>query len=357
VGRDPINPLAADLDRVIARTQGVWPELRQARLFVTGGTGFFGCWLLETFVWANRELRLGASAQVLTRDPAAFARKCPHLASDPALAFVAGDVRSFEFSHARCDFILHAATEASSDLVARDPLALFDTIVAGTRQVLDLAAACGARALLLTSSGAIYGKQPPEMRHMPEDYAGGPDPTDPAATYAEGKRAAEQLAVLHSQRHSFAAKIARGFAFVGPYLPLDRHFAVGNFLRDGLRGGPIRVNGDGTPYRSYLYAADLAIWLWTILVRGAPGRAYNVGSEADLTIAELAHAVAKSFAPAPEVLIARPAIPGAPPARYVPSTARAQEELGLGETIGLREALRRTIAWHRHVAVPAETAS
>ena len=337
-----VNPLSQDLDHILSHTEGLWEELRGERIFITGGTGFIGCWLLESFAWANDKLALNASAMVLTRNYQAFQKKAPHLASHPSIKFHIGDVMNFDFPAGEYSHIIHAATSASAKLNNEDPLLMFDTIGEGTRHTLDFAIHCGAKKFLLTSSGAVYGKQPPEMTHIPEDYCGAPDPTDPNSAYGERKRAAELLCALYAKKFGIETKIARCFAFVGPYLPLDIHYAIGNFIRDGLNGGPIVVKGDGEPYRSYLYAADLAIWLWTILFRGAPCCPYNVGSEEEITIAELAHTVAQCFQKPIEVRIAKTPDPGKAAERYVPSTNRAAL-LGLSSTINLNQAISKTL--------------
>jgi nucleoside-diphosphate-sugar epimerase len=343
------NPLVQDLDHVLANTPG-WDELRGQRIFITGGTGFFGCWLLESFIRANEKLELGASALVLTRDANAFGKKAPHLAAHPAIQFWPGDVRSFDFPEGHYSHIIHAAVDARAKLVDDDPILMFDTIVEGTRRTLEFARHCGAKKFLFTSSGAVYGKQPVESMRIPEDYMGAPDPLDSRALYAasgEAKRAAETLCGLYARQHGIETKIARCFSFIGPYLPLNGNFAAGNFIRDGLAGGPIVVSGDGTPYRSYLYAADLAVWLWTILFRGASGRAYNVGAEEPITIGDLARMTAAAFSLSPKVVIMQKAELNKKPERYVPDTKRAREELGLKEWISLPEAIEKTVAWHR----------
>jgi len=341
------NPLASDLDHVLTHTQGIWEDLRGRRLFITGGTGFFGCWLLESFAWANDALGLEAEALVLTRDPDAFAKKHPHLAAHPAIRFHQGDIRAFSFPAGEFSHIIHGATEASAALNRDDPLEMIETITEGTRRALEFARRCGAKRFLMISSGAVYGAQPPGLSHVPEEYVGAPDCTRPGSAYGEGKRLAELFCAVRAEKHGLDISIARCFAFVGPFLPLDTHFAVGNFLRDGLGGGPIQIGGDGTPVRSYLYAADLAVWLWTILLRGRAGRAYNVGSEAAVTISETAQAVAACFAPAPLVRIGRTAVADTPAERYVPSTERARTELGLEAHISLEDALQRTLEWNR----------
>jgi len=336
------NRLAFDLDHILDHTRDLWDELQGERIFLTGGTGFFGCWLLESFAWANDRLGLKASTLVLTRNPDAFCKKVPHLAAHPAIQFYKGDIRSFDFPAGSFPYIIHAATEANAQLNIEEPLTMFNTIVEGTHHTLEFARKAGARKFLLASSGAVYGRQPPDMPLIPEDYGGAPDPTDPHSAYGEGKRAAETLGTLYTKQYEIEMKIARCFAFVGPYLPLDAHFAIGNFIRDGLRAGPIIVKGDGTPQRSYLYAADLAIWLWTILFRGRSCRPYNVGSEESLSIAELASLVSSTFSPEIPVTIKGRVDPEKPLERYVPNTDRAQAELGVESWIKLGESIQRT---------------
>jgi len=339
------NPLALDLDHILEHTEGLWGELRGERIFITGGTGFFGCWLLESFAWANDRQNLGSQALVLSRSPEKFSSKAPHLFQHPSISFWHGDVRNFEFPPGRFPFLIHAATKASAKLNQEDPLLMLDTIVQGTRRTLDFAATCGTKKFLFTSSGAVYGRQPPEITHIQEDYLGAPKSQDKLSAYGEGKRFAELLCALYANQYIFEAKIARCFAFVGPYLPLDRHYAIGNFIRDGIEGGPVVIKGDGTPYRSYLYVADLLIWLWTILLRGQNSRPYNVGSEYGITISDVAYQVADCFTPTIQVQISKDVQTGKLPDRYVPNTQRAWCELQLNQYVEFREALHRTINW------------
>ena len=337
---------SVDLDLILQATQTLWEPLRGQRIFITGGTGFFGCWLVESFCHINRQLSLDASATVLTRNPAKFTAKAPHLARDPHIQLLAGDVRDFKFPEGVFPFIIHAATEASARQAAEAPLEMLSTILTGTQRTLDLAATHGTVRFLLTSSGAVYGTQPSEITHLPESYAGAPDPLAPSSVYAEGKRAAELMCSLYQKEMGVECAIARCWAFCGPHLPLDAHFAIGNFIGNVLRKEPISIQGDGTPRRSYLYGADLAIWLWTMLFRAPSLTPINVGSGEDLSILELAQKVAQTLDPDAVVRVASSPVPGMSPSRYVPSVSRAKQLLGLEQTVSLEESIRRTAAWY-----------
>ncbi len=187
------------------------------------------------------------------------------------------------------------------------------------------------------------------MTHLPENYPGGPDTSafNSLNVYAEGKRLAEVLCTGYHARFGLETVVARPFATVGPYLSLDWHFALGNFLHDALARRPVEIKGDGTPYRSYIYAADQALALWTILLRGQPGRPYNVGSPDGRPLREVAALVADTATPAMEVRVAKQAEPGVPPERYVPDVSRIETELGFRQRVDLREAIHRTLQWHQ----------
>jgi dTDP-glucose 4,6-dehydratase len=318
-----------DLDHILHHTSTLWEEVRGQRLFITGGTGFFGHWLLESLLWVNDILDLGVKIVLLSRNPGVFSAKYPQLANHPAVSWIQGDVTTFDFPEGDFPIIIHAASEGDIKLAQENPIAIFNTIVEGTRRVLEFSRTHNTRKLLFTSSGAVYGRQPPEITHIPEDYLGAPDVMNPLSAYGEGKRAAEMLCNLYSQQFGFETKIARCFAFVGPYLPLDANYAIGNFIRDALNGGPIVIKGDGTPYRSYLYAADLAIWLWTILIQGQNCQPYNVGSDSAIRIIDLAKLVKDTLRPDVEVEQRQMVDPTKPGNRYVPSVSLARTEMGL----------------------------
>jgi dTDP-glucose 4,6-dehydratase len=199
--------------------------------------------------------------------------------------------------------------------------------------------------LLFTSSGAVYGRQPPELSHVPEDYTGAPSTLEVSSGYGQAKRASEFLCVAAGAEANYEVVIARLFAFMGPQLPLDSIFAAGNFVRDALGGGPIFIQGDGAPCRSYLYAADMAVWLWGLLVRGRSGEAYNVGSPDALSILDLARTVARAAGGnCPVRLAGRPDDRGRP-ARYVPDVGKIGRELGYHVRIDVHEGISRFLEW------------
>ena len=331
----------ADLQRIVEGVGPRWQALRGQRLLLTGGTGFIGKWLLASFLHANRSLGLDARAVVLSRDLRAFQARHPELQDAADIEWLQGDVRDFHLAEP-CGWALHAATDV---VATQPPSALFDTCVRGTANVLAQVKDGGR--LLLLSSGAVYGHTPPTLERIPEDHPGAPDPLLPASAYGEGKRAAELLCAMAAAERGLHAPIARCFAFVGAHLPLDKHFAIGNFIGAALRKEPLQIGGDGTPLRSYLDAADLARWLWVLLFDGTSARAYNVGGDEAVSIEQLAHRVVAALGSGSEVRVAQQPTPGASVQKYLPDLARTAGELGLRVEIGLDEAIRRTARWHQ----------
>jgi nucleoside-diphosphate-sugar epimerase len=331
----------ADLEQILTTIHSVWEQLRGKTVFVTGGTGFFGKWLLSSFVYANKKLQLNAKLIVLTRNKRLFLSRFK-MYEQPEVVFLEGDITNFIYPDESLDFIIHAATEASAKLNAEQPINMFDTIVNGTKHILELARVKQVKAFLNISSGAVYGTQPTDITHISEDFCGAPNVFDPAAAYGEGKRVAEMLAAIYFRHYNVQIKTARCFAFAGPYLPVDAHYALGNFIANAAKGEAIKINGDGLPYRSYLYASDLTIWLWKILIDGSVNVAYNVGSDQQITINQLANKIVKLPGNGGSILLNATGNYKSRTSRYVPSIDKAKSELGLSVLVNIDAALKKT---------------
>ena len=340
---------ANDLDHILKHSESSWKSLDGARFFLTGGTGLFGLWLLESMIHAQKKLGLQLDVTVLSRDPGNFLKLYPKFQQHNFLKFHQGDVVHFDFPKGSFTHVLHgAATSAKATFQNEDPLKKYNNLAEGTRRVLEFAEQAGVQNLLFTSSGSAYGKQPADMPLMLEDYQGAPEPLDANSALGQGKRAAEYLCSVYARKKIKEIKIVRCFSFVGPHLPLGIHYAIGNFIGNGLAKKPIYIRGDGKPVRSYLYMADLVIWLMTIFTKGQTLRLYNVGSEEAHSVADIAKKVAACFQLPVEFAEKIEAPPKtAASDRYVLSTARARTALGLKQRIDLDESIRRTIQFYQ----------
>lgn len=300
------------------------------RVFLTGGTGLFGKWLIASLATLDLEL------VILSRNPNGFQKAFP-LTGLARISFIQGDIRSFEFSEGAFDYLIHAAAPVVSDSMGYNDPEVREIIEKGTRHVLRFAKTNRISKVLFVSSGAVYGPQASGLEKLTEQ-----EPCVPITQYGIGKLEAERLCIASG----LDVRVARCFTFVGPGMPLDSHLAIGNFMGNALRGEPIEINGDGTPIRSYMHSDDLVEWLLTLLIFGRKGEVYNVGSDVPISMEALAERIQRIAGSEEGVAIATPRVEG-PSARYMPSIEKVRDELGLTLHVDLDDALRTTIASYK----------
>ena len=242
------------------------------------------------------------------------------------------------------DVIIHAATPASAELNAYEPTDMFWANVRSMENVIRYAESLRVPPIVLfTSSGGVYGEMPPGQTRFFEDDLVAASTLDTRSAYAQGKRSAEFLLSEASARGVCEGIVARLFAFSGVHLPLDRHFAIGNFVRDAVQNLPILIHGDGTAIRSYLDGSDMARWLLRAIEIGHKPFPYHVGSPDEISIGSLAQLVGERA----ELLLGNPSIveilgeareiDGV--SRYVPDVTKTLSSLGIGTTHSLESSI------------------
>ena len=337
----------ADVETVLAGRVGALEALRGQRLYISGGTGFLGTWLLEVLSVLNAQHGFGLKVTVFSRNARAFAQRWPHLGGLDWVHFQEGDIRYLSELPRDTGYIIHAAALTDRRLFASQPSAVAETNGMGTLRILRAANLLeDLRKFVLMSSGLVYGQQPWEKPDVAEDYAGPLRSNDVNAVYAESKRFAEMIAQCAISESKLPIVTVRPFAFVGPYQSLELPWAVTDFIRDSLAGGPIRIMGDGATVRSIMYASDFAFGVLSALVQGKPRETYNLGSPEAVDLGSLARMITQFFSPVPEIRTRLGQV-GHDRTRLVPSMERAVADLNLKMTVPLSEALQRTIMWNQ----------
>lgn len=312
-----------------------------ASLLLIGGTGFFGKSFLDSFqggglsAWGvNKVIAMSRSADQLRQ-------VAPQLL-DHRVELLNADIGTVN-SLPAADYVVHAAASTDARNYLSRPDSEKKNIQAGVLNYCSLASKFHKNSkVVYVSSGAVYGVQPEQIEYLSED--------DPAISledmpehkrdYAMAKRDAEEAIFRLSKEHEITTSIARCFAFVGPWLPRDQHFAIGNFIEDGLQGRPIQVKATYPVYRSYMHADDLVTWLMTMAAKADTHcEAFNVGSDQAIDMGELAELVGSQFGVDAKI----------PPQtedkidRYIPSIKKAKSVLGLDLKLDLPTAIRSTI--------------
>jgi len=330
--------VSRDLDVAAAHVGEAWQQLRGKSIFLTGGTGFVGKWMLATLAHARARFQLDCHITLLSRHPQHFTDHWSNFFDGSWMHLWKGDLKDFHFPTSRYEFVIHAGGDVVQ-IAGHDDLA--KTAVIGTDRVLQFANQCGTTHFHFVSSGAVYGQQPWDLPMISEEQSW--MQSVPSDSYTEGKRVAEALVQEPTRNQNFKVTISRCFTTVGPLLPLSSRFVIGNLIRDALAGGDLCLVGDGTAVRSYLYAADMAGWLWRIALSAKTSAIYNVGSSDAITILQLAHRVANLIRPTLAIRLGKV---GANSSRYVPNISKVHRELGLVPTIDLDESIRRTAMYY-----------
>ncbi|MFM7458923.1 MAG: NAD-dependent epimerase/dehydratase family protein [bacterium] len=339
----------------LGQLSAILNQLKNKKIFITGGTGYMGKCLLDLLIQGNHELQLNLSITILTRDIKKFQSNFPFGRSSSILNFIESDIReAFDEETKDYDFIIHAATPAATSevigLAKNQPKELLEMIKDGSHQVLNICQKNKDARCLYISSGAVYRGINDHKIFCEQDWNSKnkiPLDTDP---YMLGKRIAESLffEAFHNQAFKNFS-IARCFTFIGPYLPLGIHLAGSSFFTNIAKQEPITINSDGTALRSFMHSYDLAVWLVTILIKGKAAEVYNVGSDEAITIKDFAKKISTLLSNHP--IVTKEEVPCDPLKKYyLPNINKARQELGLELKYALKQSIQDAAKWYELLA-------
>ncbi len=344
---NPINiryEIKEDVALAIRRSGANLASLRGKKILVTGGTGFFGVWMVTALSQIIETLKGDLEVAVITRDSKVFLERNPSFNASRNLRFFDGDIRSVNLAGENFSHLIHMATTSANETFSNErQINKIDLLCSGTRNLLEQLSG-DLEVVLFTSSGVVYGASSADSA-IYDNQLTRPDNLHVDSALAYGKLLAEYLVNYFSGEFGYKYSIARCFTFLGQGLPLDIHYAAGNFVADVMNDKPIRVLGSGQECRSYMYIGDALAWLLRLLVEPADD-AYNLGSEKAMTVFELAQVVARVAGRPEKIEVLGQQLSEGNFKRqfYVPSTSKIRSKFpGLEEWTTVSEAVGKML--------------
>jgi nucleoside-diphosphate-sugar epimerase len=342
---DRFSELRQDCLKACAHQPHLRSKFSLKRIAVTGGTGFLGTWIAEMIATLNDEYDLMISLDIYARTTAEWEKKWPHLSGRPDIRLFTQDVRSpFQFQ-SDTNFVIHAAGVPNSRVHASDPLRVMQTTIDGINNSLDAASQLDNLSRFINvSSGLVSGVMSPTGALSETDYFAIPS-GQLHLVYVDAKRSAESIAAIYRSQFRMPISTLRPFTFTGPYQSLDRPWAINSFLGDALMGRDIRIHGDGSALRSYLYGSDAAWWTLAALINGADGEVYNLGSPEAMSHIELAQLISEKISLRPSITVNTASSKQGQRDEFYPNGTHIQSTLGVVQTCTLEQAIDKTLRW------------
>jgi dTDP-glucose 4,6-dehydratase len=313
-------------------------EFGDSRITILGGTGFVGQWLVQALHEFGRSFGFVSEVSVVTRDSKAALGLFAGL-DCPAPKLIEFDFANGSIELERSDFFINAATPSRKKTGLENSNAVYISSVNAAESIIRSAQKYGNKPKVLNlSSGIVYGSQELTVRNQSERPIS--SKPDSRSGYLNAKLASEAIFADAVSAEMVNAISPRLFAFVGPGIALDEHFAVGNFLRDGLSGEPIAIQGNPLTIRSYLYPTDLIIWILTALLNPR-NLNVNIGSEIPVNMQDLAALISDMTSKKGTRILNEHRVAS----NYVPATPSFRENYGMSETVNLETGLAHWIEW------------
>lgn len=289
------HPVIAEDLRNLVSLNIPWERLFGKTVLISGANGFIAAYMLETLLWLNETVRAGIHAIALVRNRERAMLRLGHLAGRSDLTIAVQDVCDPYRGPSTIDFVVHAASPASPKFYSVDPVGTFEANIIGTRHMLQVAREAHCEGLLFLSSGEVYGHPADTSVALDETNYGYLDPVNLRSCYAEGKRSGETLCTCWHAQFGVPAKIARLSHTYGPGMDLLDGRVFADFVADIVAKRNIVMKSDGRARRPFCYLADSTAALFTVLLEGKSGEAYNVGVDIETSILELAEMLCRLF--------------------------------------------------------------